>query len=276
MKTKRTSHFLAVARCAFTVCAVYCLTSASASAQFSFGRAANQPWSGGIKVTNRMGPPAGTPLTASVNLMPIMNANWQTARGQLASKAVAFLNEHDIGHGWRTSKCQLDLANSGPLFVGHDGSGFTIRFSVRGNSLKTWLRTPTGVSEDVDPGFRVTFDLDVTIDLVVRGNRLVAGPAKLTANAQRPVGTNVPGSAAVAAADLLKNFIGGPDLIGQLLTMLNSRQFSFDTGINKELAKFNLILSRAAGGGAIQPGYEAATKSATLTLVKAGPLPVVR
>lgn len=58
--------------------------------------------------------------------------------------------------------------------------------------------------------------------------------------------------------------------------MVNSRPFSFDTGINKELAKLNLILSRAAGGGTIQPGYEAATKSATLTLVKAGPLPVVR
>lgn len=273
MKTKRTSRCFAVGRCAFIVCAIYCLSSASASAQF--GRVANRPWSGGIAVTNRMGPPAPSPLTASVNLMRLLNAKWGAARVQMTDQAVKFLNEHDIGRGWRTSKCRLDLANSGPLFVGHDGSGFTIRFSVRGNTLATWLRTPTGVSEDVDPGFRVTFDLDVTIDLVLRGNRLVAGPAKLTANAQRPVGTNVTGSAAVAAADLLKNFLGGPDLIGQLLTIMNSRQFSFDPGINQQMAKFNPILDQAARGGVIQPGYDAATKNATLTLIRAAPPPVV-
>ena len=276
MNTKRTSRFFAAGRCAFLLCAIYCLSSASAAAQFSFGRVANQPWSGEIKVTNRMGPPAGSPLTASVDLLPTLKAKWEAARGPMADEAVKFLNEHDIGGGWRTSKCRLDLASIGPLFVGHDGSGFTIRFSVRGNSLTTWLRTPTGVSENADPGFRATFDLEGTMDLVVRGNRLVAGPAKLTANAQRPVGTNATGSAAVAAADLVKNFLGGPDFIGKLLTTVTSRPFSFDAGINNELAKLNLILSRAAGGGAIQPGYEPPTKSATLTLVKAGPLPVVR
>lgn len=213
MNTNKTSPSIAAARCVFFVCAIFCLSSVPAMGQFgSFGRVANQPWSGGIKVTNRMGPPAGTPLTAAVNLRPTLDQAWQVARPQLVSKAVGFLNEHDIGGGWRTSKCQLDLANSGPLFVGHDGSGFTIRFSLRGNSLKTWLRTPTGVSEDADPGFRVTFDLDVSIDLVLRGNQLVAGPAKLTANVQPPVGTNATGSVAVAGAKLV-NFLGGPDFI---------------------------------------------------------------
>jgi hypothetical protein len=215
--------------------------------------------------------------TASVALGPIMALKWEQARAQIMTDAVQFLNEHDVGGGWRTSKCNLNLAANGSLFTGYDGSGFTIRFVLPGNSLSTWLRTPTGVTEDADPGFRVSFDLEVSISVDLRGNHLVAGPAQLKANVQRPVGTNATGSAAVAAANILKDFLGGPDFIGQMLGKINGRSFSFDTGINPELAKLNPVLDKAAGtGGTIQPGYDAGSKSITLTLATAGPMPVVR
>jgi hypothetical protein len=240
---------------------------------FKFGRVANQTWLGGVTVINNIRPPkAGV----SVNLMPIMKAKWEEGRAKLTNDALAFLNEHDVGRGWRTSKNRLNLAQSGPLYIGNDGTGFTLRFSLPGNSLATWLRTPTGASEDVDPGFQVSFDLDLTIDLDVRGNRIVAGPARLQANVQRPVGTNLTGKGALAAADLLKNFLGGPDFIGRMLAMVNGREFAFDSGINPELAKLNPVLDQAAGVGEIVPGYDAGSKSATLTLVPASKEPVVR
>jgi len=284
-----------------------CLILRPVSAQF--GRAATQPWSGGVTVANKLNPritaesalkvlqkedpfrgplrktPAPAPQpptkptvpqTASVNLMPIMTAKWQAARESLSGTAAKFLNERDIGNGWRTSKNRLTLASTGPLFVGTDGSGCTIKLKLPGNSLVTWLRTPTGVSEDADPGFEVTFDLEVTIDLDIRGNRIVAGPARIRALVQKPVGTNATGSAALVAANLLKDYLGGPDFVGDMLKVVHGNQFAFDAGINQELAKLNPILDKAAAGVAIHPDYDPATKNITLTLVNAGPAPVVR
>ena len=288
-------------------CAFASFGASQALAQFKFGRVANQPWSGSVTVNNQMVAPKSTPKppdpfekktkhtfpltqvnttqlptlptiprTAVVNLKPGMDDTWRAARVRIIQETVKYLNEKNVGGGWRTSKNRLHLAESGVILVGHDGSGFTIRFSLTGNTLNTWLRTPTPVSEHADPGFLVAFDLDVTVNVDLRGNQLVAGPAQLNAKVQRPAGTNGTGMAAVAAADILKNFLGGPDFVGLLLGMVNNRQFAFDTGINKELVKLNPILALAAKGGGVQPGYDPASRNVTFTLVGAAPLPVVR
>lgn len=292
---------------ALAACALAGPGSSRALGQSKFGRVANQAWSGGVTVNNQMMPPSTIPRppdpfekkkkrtfpttqadtvqlpslptiprTAVINLKPGLDDTWREARARIIQETVKYLKEKNVGGGWRTSKNRLHLANSGVIFVGHDGSGFTIRFSLPGNTLNTWLRTPTPVSEHADPGFLVAFDLDVTINVDLRGNHLVAGPAQLNAKVQRPAGTNGTGMAAVAAADILKNYLGGPDFVGLLLGMVNNRQFAFDTGINKELAKLNPILALAAKGGGVQPGFDAASRNVTFTVVSAAPLPVIR
>lgn len=289
---------------ALAAVAVLSLPHTQAAAQ-GFGRSASDPWSGIVTVHNRMAPP-GKPISAasrlgvrevsgslaqptnakpaatkpervSVNLAPVIQQWWDGNRPQYVAKAVAFLNERDIGGGFRTSRNRLTLASSGPMLVGTDGYGFTVRYLLNGNSLSTYLRVPAGplVNRDMDPGFLVRFDLDVTLDFTLRNNQLVAGPARIKANVHRPEGKNISGDMATAAANLART-LSGVDFVGQFLAVANSKPIAVDTGLNNELGMINPLLQKAASGGVIQPSYHAPNQSVVLTLVSAGPGPVVR
>jgi hypothetical protein len=270
-----------------------------------FGRTASQPWSGIVTVHNRMTPP-GKPISnaarlgvrevpgslaqptnarpasakserASVNLAPFIQQWWDAQRPQYIAKAESFLHERDIGGGFRTSRNRLTLASSGPMLVGTDGYGFTVRYLLNGNSLSTYLRVPAGplVNRDMDPGFLVRFDLDVTLDFTLRNNQLLAVPARIKANVHRPEGRNISGEMATAAANLART-LSGVDFIGQFLAVANSKPIAIDTGLNNELGMINPLLQKAASGGVIQPSYHAPNQSVVLTLVNSGPGPVVR
>lgn len=281
----------------------FCVMNAAAAKPVlaqGFGRVANQPYSGGVSVINNMKSPINTtdkvklgsvsvtgarnpgtiqpvkvpPRTISVNLMPIVMVEWQNARQNIISDAEAFLRERDIGGGFRTSKSRLTIAEDGPMFVGWDGRGFALRFVLANNSLSTYLRTPTPLGEDFDPGLVVGFDLEVTMDINVVNNQLIAGPARVQPKVGRPVGKNVTGAIAVAANDLVK-MLSGTDFVGSFLSRVNGSDFGIPTGLNKELARLNPVLQGAAKGGVITPGFDSAGGNITLTLQNAGPAPVV-
>ncbi|MGK2960963.1 MAG: hypothetical protein ACSLFK_02315 [Gemmatimonadaceae bacterium] len=276
---------------------------AIAAAQPGFGRVANLPYSGGVTVINNMKRPltpadalksgnlsvTGTlntspaskvsapvqPRTVFIDTRPLLIGVWQQLRPAIVDSALSFLHERNIGGGFRTSRNRLTLAEDGPMFVGWDGRGFTIKFLLNGNSLSTYLRTPTPVSRDADPGFQVNFDLEVDIDVEVKGNQLVAGPARIQPIVHRPTGRNFTGALAIAVSDLV-GVLSGTDFAGSFLKQINSRDFGMQTGLNQGLARLNPVLRAAASGGTIMPGYDAGRSSITLTMQNAGPLPVVR
>ncbi|HEX6575858.1 MAG TPA: hypothetical protein VF042_12890 [Gemmatimonadaceae bacterium] len=284
------------------VVTITCLTiPQSASAQVGFGRVPDTPYGGGVTIINNMKSqtPANTkvklegstvsqamnpaskgpsvpvpPRIVSINLAPALTQTWDNMRVQITSDALAFLNEHDIGGGFRTSRNRLDLDKEGSLFVGWDARGLTLKFVLKDNFLSTYLRTPTPLDRDTDPGFIVNFDLDVLIDVDIQNNQLVAGPARIVPHVKPPVGKNVTGAFAVAAADLVKT-LTGVDFVGKFLYRINSREFGFDTPLNRELAKLNPVLQTASNGGTIVPGFNGGTGYVTLTLQRTGPAPVV-
>jgi hypothetical protein len=267
-----------------------------------FGRVANQPYGGGLTIINNMriaptttdkvkitnssisgalGSPAGgtkapivPPRIIAVNLLGTLQSAWSVARDSVTRDALNFLDERNIGGGFRTSRNRLTLAPDGPLFIGWDGLGFTLRYALHGNRLSTYLRTPTPLSADVDPGFIVDFDIDVIADINVKDNQLVAGPSRIQVNAKRPQGKNITGDLVVAVNDLLATIIG-TDFAGSMLKKINGRDFSFQNELNRAIAPLNPLLVTAARGGVIRPGFDAASGNATLTLLNAGPAPVI-
>lgn len=267
------------------------LVVSSASAQFGqFGRGANEPYSGRIEVINRIKrqqtlsdrlrrdlpvyrvPGSGNATVAttitSVHLGPVISQIWQNARPELTKGFDQFLHERDIGGGFRTSRNNLTLAENGNLFVGWDGRGFTLKYVLRGNALRTSLRVPGPSPADSDPRFSINFDLEVIIDVNVAGNKLLISPARLTARAYRPDGVNWSGKLAVGGNNLIR-FLGGPDFIGRGLGVLNSRQLVLTKPVDLELAKLNPMLTKATSDIAIIPGFDRAKNRITMTLVNA-------
>ena len=285
-----------------------------ASAQF-FGRVANEPFSGRVTVVNKIkakldlselykdahidkagnksselvnllknagqhtsGPEKPTtptgPLT-TVDLGPVLANAWHKARPKIIEKALAFLNEKNIGSGFRTSRNHLDLDNDGELFVGVDGRGMTFRYVLRGNQFTTKLRTPTPVGSWGDPGFRVKFDMEVLIDVEIHGTSLVVGAAKLNMHVSRPTGTNITGTLTVAVANLIDT-LTGKDFIGEGLSVVNGKEFALSAPIKYELSKLSPILAKAASKGVVVPSFDKAHNRVVLTLIENTPLPVVR
>ena len=215
------------------------------------------------------------PRKLSVNVRPLVVSQWQAARQKIIDSALVYFDERDLGGGWRTSRNRVTLAEDGPMFVGWDGRGFTVKLALQGNRISTYLRTPTPLDRDLDPGFEVEFDVDVLMDVEVSNNQLIAGPVRLQPHVKRPEGKNVTGSLAVGLANLL-SAISDTDFVGLMLTYVNGQDFAFQTGLSRELAQLNPVLQTAAKGGAIVPGFDAASNSITLTLRRAGPVQVVR
>ena len=225
-------------------------------------------------------PKPGVPKRLSVNLAPIITQAYQETRAQMEAKAPVFFNERAIGRdrgdkSFRTSKTHLNLNPTPQLFAGTDGSGFTLRAFIPGNRISTYIRTPGALPEGLDPGFQTQFDLEFIIDVTLQGTKLVASPARVKANVQRPTGKNLTGDAALIVADLVKEF-GGPDWIGQLMSIVNGREFPVSRAITQELTKVSPILAQASGKVAILPGYDSATRNIALRVTAPGTEPVVR
>ena len=215
------------------------------------------------------------PRKLSVDLRPLVLAQWQSARQRIVDSALIYFDERDLGGGWRTSRNRIELAEDGPMFVGWDGGGFTVKLVLPRNRISTYLRTPTPLDRDLDPGFQVEFDVDVLMDIDIRNNQLVAGPVRIQPHVKRPEGRNVTGALAVGLANLL-SALTDTDFVGVMLTYVNGQNLAFQTGLNRELAQLNPVLQKATRGGAIVPGFDASSSAITLTLRRAGPAQVVR
>ncbi len=254
-------------------------------AQGTFGRVANQPYSGGVTVVNRLpvsrivgavraGPAPAAPIDTIV-VGPVLKDAWAQARPELQAMAEAYLHERDIGGGFRTSANHLVLAEDGPLFAGWDGRGFKIRWVLVGNKLSTRIRIPGPSAQSSDPALTLPFDLALTMDVDIAGTRLTAKSMNLQVTGHRPYGRNPTGKAAIALGDLIR-FVGGPDFAGQLLKQINQRPLSLTSAVNRELERLNPALERATQGAAIVPGFDQANRNVQLTIVESGPGPVVR
>jgi len=171
---------------------------------------------------------------------------------------------------FRTSKTHLQLSDALQLFAGVDGRGFTIRALISGNTFSTHIRTPGAAPEGLDPGFRTRFNAEITLDIDIQDTRLVSRPATAQLHVDRPSGTNVTGKALVVLLDLIKE-LGGPDWVGQFLTVLNSRGVPIGHAITLELSKLSPILSQAPGAVSINPGFDAGARSIMFTVTHAEP-----
>ena len=239
-----------------------------------FGRVASEPFSGMVAVLNRvkvLSNPA-IPREASVDLGPVIRQAWRTARPRLIQEAVAVINEHDVGGGFRTSRTSMSLAENGDLYIGTDGTGFTLRYVLRGNTIETSVRIPGPTPSDGDPRFNVRFDMDVTIEVDRSGLTMMASPARLHLNVSRPTGANLVGSIAVAAADVYKYFSGN-DFVGQALKAVNSNDIALNKPINFELGK--MLGGRVGRGIAISPSFDKRANRLNLTLEDEGQGPIV-
>ena len=249
-----------------------------ATAQPGFGRVASEPWNGGLTVRNEMrsksaaevlgqrnvpggglGGIAGgrnsapsVPRTVSVNLVPLLNAQWSDLRAAMVDSALKYFHERNVGGGFRTSRNRITIGDPGPMFAGWDGRGFTLRFIVPGNQISTYFRTPTPLDRDFDPGFEVNFDFEVTMDINVANNQLVAGPARITPTVKKPEGKNLTGDFVLAVNNLV-SVISGADFIGGLLKHVNATSIGLPTGLNNQFAQVNPILRAAANGGVVSP-----------------------
>lgn len=226
--------------------AIVFTTASMASAQIYARRVANEPFSGRVVILNRMKgpiPSLGRKRIGAVSVtLPIERA-WQAARPVLTDVLLRAANERDIGGGFRTSRNELYLAETGTLYIGVDGQGFTLRYVLAGNNLKTSLRVPFQTPSD--PRFSVNFDAEVTIDVDRSGSGgIVAGPARVKLNVSRPTGANLTGDLVVASNSLVK-FLSGKDFIGEGVSTLNSQRFALSTPVNFELDRmFTGLTSR--------------------------------
>lgn len=239
-----------------------------------FGRVASEPFSGMVAVVNRVKTPVNPaiPREVSVDLGPVIRQAWQTARTELTNGGIAFLNERNIGSGVRTSRTSINLAQNGDLYIGTDGTGFTLRYVLRSNSVETSLRIPGPSPSGTDPRFNVKFDADVTIEVDRSGLTMSASPARLKLNVGRPTGANLTGQLGIAANDLVA-VLSGKDFIGDGLKAVNTGSFALNKPIDLEIGK--MLGSRVGKGIAISPSFDKRSNRLDLTLEDEGQGPIV-
>lgn len=231
-KTDHTSRTIALRTVLLLALTLLSLSAASAQNP-RFGRVASDPFSGRVNFDDRR---KGAATGLWIDVSSTIRSAWQQLRPALAEKGRTFLNERDIGGGFRTSRSVIALAENGNLFFGTDGSGFTLKYVLRGNRLDTSLRVPGPSPSGTDPRVYVTCDLEVTIAVDRAGIDLVASPARLRANCSRPVGVNFTGKAAIGVNNLI-NFVGGPDFIGMFLQPINSGSFAISNQLNLKISR---------------------------------------
>lgn len=216
--------------------ALFSVSAASAQTP-RFGRVASAPFSGRVNFDDRR---KGAPTGIWINLGSTVQFTWGQLRPVLAEQGRAFLNERNIGGGFRTSRSVITLAENGNMFIGVDGTGFTLKYVLRGNRLDTSLRVPGPSPSGLDPRVYVMCDLEVTIDIERSGINLLASPARLKPTCSRPVGLNLTAQAAIGLDNLIR-FLGGPDFIGMWLQPINRSNVTLSPAIN---VKFSSLLPK--------------------------------
>jgi hypothetical protein len=165
-----------------------------------------------------------------VDIRPIVESVWSTARPILIEEAMKFLNERDIGGGFRTSRNVVQLAEQGELMVGIGYQNvITLAYAMKGNSLKTELRVPGPTPDGWDPKFHINFNFTFLVDIETKDANLSAGPARVNISADPPSGGNVTGDLALVVNNLF-GLITGVDFVGVGVKAIN------DAGANVKIA----------------------------------------
>jgi hypothetical protein len=231
-----------------------------ASAQFYFGRAANQPFSGTITVVSKV--PGVSVPSPSVNIRGALQEAMsrevaprltETLRAELPKRKFAGFTPYLVG--------TPTIPSSGQLYAGTDGRGFTVRYVVSGASARIGLHTPDvkvgplslGAPRSANPEFVVPFGIEMTAD-VSTGNaqRLAVQSVKIKLNVGKPSGANFTGNLAQVVNDLVA-FVGGPDFLAQAQNRINGRQVTVVGPINVELAKLPPAIAAIGKAVFIQP-----------------------
>jgi len=249
---------------ALIVFAIVLLMSSPAFGQF--GRSATRSFTGRVNFEDKR---KGHGVTFWFDLTSTIRAAWKDARADLTAAGLQLLNERDIGGGFRTSRSSIDLAESGSLFYGVDGTGITLRYVLTGNRIETSLRVPGPSPSGTDPRAYSICDAEVTVNVDRSGSDLAVSPARVRWTCSRPEGVNFTGKAAVAFNNFLK-FLGGPDFIGTFTAPIRSGNRAIGRQV---LVKLNSILPTKRQGGvfAFAPDGDALK----LTLEDEGPAPKV-
>lgn len=216
---------------------VLSITSIASAQGGTFNTDTTVPFSGvvGIKDNRRASPLRNVP-TQTFNLDPAVRLGWRTFRTEFTKFAYGYLNEKDIGGGFRTSRNAIALAENGNLFFSTHAGGFTLKYVVKGNRFETSIRVPGPSPASTDPRLAITCDAEVMIDIVKTGYNLTARPAQLKIKCGRPTGQNFTGDVVVGINNLIAT-LGGPDFIGKGLRAVNDPKFALNAPVSAELSK---------------------------------------
>ena len=244
--------------------AVLAVVSSPARAQ-GFGRVANTPYNAGVSVIN-------PPSVMKMDLMNQLKDAWRSHRSIMSAAATAYFNGRDLGGNIVTTGNQVRISDNGRLYIGADSRGFTVRFAVANNTMSTALRTPNRPRNGVYPQFTVSFDMDISIDVDVSGNQLVASPARIRTTVGQPAGNTANGVFAVAAGNLAR-MLSSPEFAFALLSTVNAGPYSPPREITATLTQMNPILQQATRGGSLTTGYDGATGNVSITIHRPGASP---
>jgi len=244
--------------------AIILLMSSPAFGQF--GRSATRSFSGRVNFEDKR---KGHGVTFWFDLSETIRTTWKEVRPALSKLGVDFLNERDIGSGFRTSRSSIILAETGTLYFGTDGTGITLRYVLPKNRIETSLRVPGPSPSSTDPRAFAECDAEVTIDIDRSGSDLIAAPARLKWNCSRPQGLNLTGKAVVAFNNFLAA-LGGPDFIGILTGPIRSGNLSVSS---KVFLKVNKMLPTKRQGGVF--AFAGSGNAINLTLEDDGGRPIV-
>ena len=108
---------------------------------------------------------------------------WERTRADMASELRAKLAEHDIGGGFRTYNANIVLPPISSFSIAPpvQGSGAVVKFTVPRISITTSFRTPTPAPSGLDPRFRVSADVSVSISLGFLGKGKALSSASVSA-----------------------------------------------------------------------------------------------
>lgn len=206
-----------------------------------FRRVASEPFSGRITIEDkRKASPVPSYLRAqTINVTPIFETGWSTARPMLTQMALDYLNEKDIGGGIRTSHNKLHLAEKGYLYFGTDGSGITLRYILPNSVLQTQFRLPGPTPANWDPRIAIVCNAELSVDLNKTGSGLgmTVSPARLNLYCNPPTGRNLTGELGLGIVGLIRT-LGGPDFIADGLRTVNGRNDALGKKIDLELSKY--------------------------------------
>jgi hypothetical protein len=237
------------------------LAAPPASAQFvgEFGRVANNPFSGQVVVLDRLPKSAATSVNdyakaklpakprrpvptarelASANVRPDLDkAMVEQVQPEVAADLRTELTKKKFkGFGAYNPRINFAGVSQAQLFVGTDGSGFTLRHVLPGNSMTFKMTTPDvkvgplkiGAPKALDPEFTVTFDLEMTVDVSANAPKdaLVVGQVKVKLLNARLRPSNTIGDVLDAVNDVV-SFLGGPNLIGRAQSKFNNSKPKF-------------------------------------------------